>query len=174
MTYGMFQLFMSDMSTDFGRGSFAGFLSGTVQALNYANKDFADCQPTVTQVFKSLKKMDSEAAASLENALAVEVIESVIYSLCSEAISAEPTESGAWEACQSFVAGRLKLPPTAQFPDEWENSVLETLDDYFVVDSYVDSKSPAGEVIKTDFKCDVFFDRESGFWELANLELGRW
>ncbi len=67
------------------RGIYAGFISGSVQALAYANEALADCRPQITDVLKEITRLGPDEDTLLADTPAVQVIESVMYSLCADA-----------------------------------------------------------------------------------------
>lgn len=81
-----------------------------------------------------------------------------------------PDEIDAAIACKNFVEDRLKSPSTAKFPLVASKArPLGT--NKFALVSYVDSQNGFGVIIRTDFKCIVYYDVEKQLWELMQLKM---
>ncbi len=83
MTFAMLQEFRSG-DDPLARGLFGGFISGSVQALVYSNEDFADCQPKIGEVMSEITRLGPDQEALLADTPAVQVVESIMYSMCAE------------------------------------------------------------------------------------------
>ena len=83
MTFAMMQELRSG-ADPLARGLFGGFISGSVQALAYTNKDLAECQPQISDVLGEITNLGPDEETLLADTPAVQVIESIMYSLCAE------------------------------------------------------------------------------------------
>jgi hypothetical protein len=73
-------------------------------------------------------------------------------------------------ACKDFIGQRLKSPSSAKFPMVASKARALGTNKY-LLDSYVDSQNGFGALIRTDFKCIVYYNPENNMWELMQLNI---
>lgn len=65
-----------------------------------------------------------------------------------------PTAAEAYDMCTDAMLERLKAPATAQFADLGAATITKQ-DNYFFVDSWVDSENAFGALLRTHYTCTV-------------------
>lgn len=74
---------------------------------------------------------------------------------------------------QNFVKQRLKSPASAEFPYVIDRGVDVSADGKcgFSVLAYVDSQNGFGAMIRSSYRAEIFYNRETKRWSLGDLRI---
>lgn len=94
-----------------------------------------------------------------------------------------PLVEEAYRTCQSWMTEELVAPATARYPalgDLHRNKDFGEIEDScdptkggercFTFLSYVDSQNKFGAMLRSDFRCEILLDRDTGEWR-GNVKL---